>query len=228
MSKRRGIFITFEGPEGAGKSTQLRILADRLRSLGHDVLETQEPGGTPVGKQIRQILLDGRNQELSATAELLLMFASRAQNVDQWILPALSAGKIVLCDRFTDSTLAYQGAARGLGSEVVYELDRIACRGLTPALTLLFDIDPKLGLERARARNSSQVASETRFDDYDLAFHRKVRDAFQQLATDEQTRIAVVDSDRGLEEISGDVWARVTALLERFGHSFAPASNPDC
>src|ERR1044071_9567568 len=114
----RGRFITFEGPEGSGKSTQLRMLGERLRSKGVDVLETQEPGGTAIGMQIRHILLDANNRDLCPTAELLLMFASRAQNVDQLILPALSAGHVVLCDRFTDSTLAYQGAARGLGAEV--------------------------------------------------------------------------------------------------------------
>src|SRR6185369_11860217 len=146
----RGRFITFEGPEGSGKSTQLRMLGERLRKAGRDVLETQEPGGTPIGVQIRHVLLDSKNHELCATAELLLMFASRAQNVDQLILPALSAGRTVLSDRFTDSTLVYQGVGRGLGAEVVYELDRIACRGLVPDLTLVIDIDAETGLERAR------------------------------------------------------------------------------
>src|ERR1700732_2522643 len=120
-SARRGLFITFEGPDGSGKSTQLRLLAERLRSAGRDVFETVEPGGTPIGMQIRRILLDAKNHELCPTAELLLMFASRAQNVDQWILPALAQGQIVLSDRFTDSTLVYQGAGRGLGADVVYE-----------------------------------------------------------------------------------------------------------
>src|ERR1700737_4329868 len=119
----RGLFITFEGPDGSGKSTQLRLLAERLRNNGYEVLESVEPGGTPIGVQIRRILLDSANRELSATAELLLMFAARAQNVEQWIMPALAEGKIVLSDRFTDSTLAYQGAARGLGREVVMQID---------------------------------------------------------------------------------------------------------
>ena len=111
----RGIFITFEGPDGSGKSTQARILAERLRAEGRPVLESVEPGGTPIGQQIRRILLDPANKELTATAELLLMFAARAQNVEQWILPALQQGKIVISDRFTDSSVAYQGAGRGLG-----------------------------------------------------------------------------------------------------------------
>ena len=114
--KARGRFITFEGPEGSGKSTQLHLLGERLRSAGLDVLETQEPGGTPIGLQIRHVLLDAKNRELCPTAELLLMFASRAQNVDESILPALSTGRTVLSDRFTDSTLVYQGVGRGLGA----------------------------------------------------------------------------------------------------------------
>ncbi len=143
---KRGVFITFEGPEGSGKSTQLRLLAARLREQGHAVLETVEPGGTPIGMQIRRVLLDSKNLEMRPTTELLLMFAARAQNVDEWILPALSRGEIVLSDRFTDSSLVYQGAARGLGAEVVYEVDRIACRGLIPDLTIVVDIETEVGL----------------------------------------------------------------------------------
>ena len=119
------------------------------------MLETAEPGGTPIGMQIRRVLLDAANQELRPTTELLLMFAARAQNVEQWILPALSEGRVVLCDRFTDSTLVYQGAARGMGAEVVYEVDRIACRGLVPDLTLVIDIDVETGLARAHRRSHS-------------------------------------------------------------------------
>ena len=127
MISRRGsgVFITFEGPDGSGKSTQARLLAARLRASGYRILESVEPGGTPIGRQIRRILLDPANQELCPTAELLLMFAARAQNVEQWILPALAEGKIVLSDRFTDSTIAYQGAGRNLGFETVLDVDRI-------------------------------------------------------------------------------------------------------
>src|SRR5579862_7302183 len=178
----RGKFITFEGPEGSGKSTQLRRLAARLRSHGQRVLETAEPGGTPIGMQIRRIVLDSRNQEMRPTTELLLVFASRAQNVDQSILPALADGQIVLCDRFTDSTLVYQGIARGLGAEVVYEVDRIACRGLVPDLTLVIDVDTETGLRRARARNQRTQEVETRLDEQTVEFHRQVREAYHQLA----------------------------------------------
>src|SRR6266478_46620 len=150
---KRGLFLTFEGPEGSGKSTQLHLLGKRLRGARYDVLETAEPGGTPIGLQIRRVLLDAKNQELCPTAELLLMFAARAQNVEQAILPALATGHVVLSDRFTDSTLVYQGAARGLGAELVYEVDRIACRGLVPDLTLVIDVDIETGLARAHRRN---------------------------------------------------------------------------
>jgi dTMP kinase len=177
---KRALFVTFEGPEGSGKSTQLRRLGERLRSAGRDVVETREPGGTPIGTQIRRILLDAENRELCATAELLLMFASRAQNVDQCILPALASGCIVLSDRFTDSTLAYQGAGRGLDTEIVRQLNRIACRGLVPDLTLLVDIDTDIGLARARSRNDLTGDVETRLDEEAVAFHRKVRQAFHE------------------------------------------------
>src|SRR5579863_1639588 len=185
---KRGWFITLEGPEGSGKSTQLRLLGKRLRGARYDVLETAEPGGTPIGMQIRRVLLDAKNQELCPTAELLLMFAARAQNVDQCILPALAARCVVVSDRFTDSTLVYQGAGRGLGAEVVYELDRIACRGLVPDLTLIIDIDIETGLARARGRSIRTEDPETRIEEQDTAFHRRVREAYRQLASDEPRR----------------------------------------
>jgi dTMP kinase len=210
---RRGFFLTFEGPEGSGKSTQLRILGKRLRGMNRQVLETAEPGGTPIGMQIRRVLLDAKNQELCATAELLLMFAARAQNVDQTILPALAQGCVVLCDRFTDSTLVYQGAARGLGAEVVYDVDRIACRGLVPDLTLIVDIDVETGLARAHRRNERTQDVETRLDEQSLDFHRKVRRAYRQLAEDEPKRVKLVDGSRSEAEVAADVWAIVEPIL---------------
>lgn len=209
----RGRFITFEGPEGSGKSTQLRRAAARLRESGSDVFETAEPGGTPIGMQIRRVLLDAANQELRPTTELLLMFASRAQNVEQGILPALSQGRIVLCDRFTDSTLVYQGSARGMGAEVVYELDRIACRGLVPDLTLVIDIDTETGLARAHARNAAAQDVETRLDQETLGFHRQVREAYRQLASDDSRRVKLIDGSRQEGEVAEDVWAYISALI---------------
>ena len=210
---KRGLFITFEGPEGSGKSTQLRRLAARLRTDGRQVLETAEPGGTAIGMQIRRVLLDAKNHELRPTTELLLMFAARAQNVDELILPALSRGEIVLCDRFTDSSLVYQGAARGLGAEVVYEVDRIACRGLVPDLTIVVDIATKLGLERARTRNQNTQDVETRLDEQTVDFHRKVRDAYLQLAADEPNRVKLIDGSGSEESVEKDVWSVVGRAL---------------
>jgi len=202
-------FITFEGIDGSGKTTQMRLLAERLRAEGRDVFETAEPGGTSVGQQIRRILLDSANQDLRPTAELLLYFASRAQNVEQCIRPALQAGKIVLCDRFTDSTLAYQGYARGLGAETVLALDRIACHGLTPDLTLLIDVDVEMGLARMRARNARGSANETRLDDESREFHRKVRDAYLAIARQHADRFRVIDGRAAPEDVAARVWENV-------------------
>jgi dTMP kinase len=210
---KKGFFLTFEGPEGSGKSTQLRMLAARLRESGREVLETAEPGGTPIGMQIRRVLLDARNQELCPTAELLLMFAARAQNVDQWILPALAQGHIVLCDRFTDSSLVYQGAARGLGAELIYEVDRIACRGLVPDLTLVIDIDIETGLARARHRSDKTQDIETRMEEQSVSFHRQVREAYRQLASDEPKRVRLIDGAREEAAVAADVWTAVEPLL---------------
>ena len=214
----RGLFLTFEGPEGSGKSTQLRLLAQRLRDAGRDVLESQEPGGTPIGMQIRRVLLDPANKELCPTAELLLMFAARAQNVDQWILPALAQGRVVISDRFTDSTLVYQGAARGLGPEVVYDVDRVACRGLAPELTLVIDIDTETGLARARRRNDFSQSAETRIDEQAVSFHRRVREAYQRLAEDDPRRVRLIDGSRSREDIAAEVWNAVEPLLPRVRH----------
>jgi dTMP kinase len=210
---KRGLFITFEGPEGSGKSTQLRTLAKRLRGEHYPVLETAEPGGTPIGLQIRRVLLDAKNQELCPTTELLLMFAARAQNVDQAILPALALGQVVLCDRFTDSTLVYQGAARGLGAELVYEVDRIACRGLVPDLTLLIDVDVETGLARAHQRNERMQEVETRLDEQSLEFHRKVRAAYRQLAEDQPERVKIIDGSRAEAEVTKAVWEVIEGRL---------------
>jgi len=209
--RARGLFISFEGLDGSGKTTQMRRLAKRLRARGHVVLETVEPGGTEIGGKIRQVLLDAANQELSPIAELLLYFASRAQNVDERIGPALRRGEIVLADRFTDSTLVYQGCGRGLGAETVLALDRIACRGLKPDLTLLVDIDVETSLARARARNAAQPAGETRMDEQSLEFHRKVYEAYQALAAGEPERIRRIDGRAAIEEIELAIWDVVSA-----------------
>jgi len=195
--------------DGCGKTTQLRRLAARLRQAGRDVVETVEPGGTPIGEQIRQILLNPTNDQLSSRAEMLLYFASRAQNVEERILPALEAGRIVLSDRFTDSTMAYQGCGRGLGAENVRMLDRFACRGLSPDLTLLIDIDLETSLGRARARNISEQQLQTRMDEQSVDFYRAVRAAYHRMAADEPQRFRLVDGRAGMDEVEARVWEAV-------------------
>jgi dTMP kinase len=206
-----GKFITFEGMDGSGKTTQMHRLAARLREMGRTVLETVEPGGPPIAQKIRRIVLDAENQELSPTAEILLYFASRAQNVDEWITPALGRGEIVLADRFTDSSLVYQGIGRGLGVDAVVALDLIACRGLKPDLTILVDVDAEASLARARARNVAQPHCETRMDDQALEFHLKVYDAYHALAAAEPERVKLVNGRAGMDEIEREVWSIVSA-----------------
>jgi dTMP kinase len=177
------------------------------------VFETVEPGGTSIGRQVRRILLDAKNQELCPTAELLLYFACRAQNVEEWILPALERGEIVVSDRFTDSTMAYQGVGRGLGEDVVRDLHRIACRDLTPDLTLVIDIDLDTSLERARTRNrelaDAGATPETRMDDQAVEFHRRVRGAYAAMVQAEPERFVVIDGRADVESVAKTVWEAV-------------------
>src|ERR1700759_1753673 len=161
----QGLFITFEGVDGCGKTTQLRLLASWLRERGREVVETVEPGGTDIGRQIRKILLDPANTAIRARTELLLYFASRAQNVEEIIRPALASNTVVLCDRFTDSTIVYQGCGRGLETNTILDLHRIACGALKPDITVLIDIDLDTSLARARRRNDRTNANESRIDE---------------------------------------------------------------
>ena len=205
---RLGRFITFEGIDGCGKTTQFHMLGHWLRDQGREVVETVEPGGTGIGQQIRRILLNPENFELKPRTELLLYFASRAQNVDQVIRPALEAGRIVLCDRFTDSTLVYQGCGRGLDTGAVLELDRIACQGLKPDTTLLIDIDLNTSLARAKRRNERTERSgpsESRIDDESLAFHERVRMGYLALAAAEPERFRVIDGRAPLGEVASRI-----------------------
>jgi len=206
----RGIFITFEGMDGCGKTTQMRRLARRLRREGRAVLETAEPGGTDIGLQIRNILLDPANQKLSPTAELLLYFAGRAQNVDEAILPAIAEGTIVLSDRFTDSSLVYQGCGRGLGVDTVLALDRIACRGLKPDLTLLIDIDLATSLARAEVRNRRRNRTD-RMEQQSSAFYENVRDAYLALAAQEPERFHLIDGRDRKDMVAQQIWRVVSA-----------------
>ena len=188
---RRGKFITFEGLDGTGKSTQMRKLAAALRAAGYKVIETREPGGTATGEKIRRVLLDSATEGLSPLAEMALMFASRAQHIAEVIQPALDHGQIVLCDRFTDSTEAYQGSGRKLGSEAVLELHRVLCGDLQPDLTILLDSDPAMSLGRARRRNrrsanraeksASKHIDENRFEQQNRSFFGRVHEGYLAL-----------------------------------------------
>jgi len=197
---RRGKFITLEGLDGTGKSTQMRLLAAALRRTGHKVVETREPGGTPTGEKIRKVLLDSATAGLSPLAEMALMFASRAQHIAEVIEPAVNAGSIVLCDRFTDSTEAYQGSGRRLGSEPVRELHRVLCGNLQPDLTLLLDSNPAASLGRARRRNrrasrsASRSHDENRFEQETRAFFTRVREGYAAISRREAARVVMVDA----------------------------------
>jgi dTMP kinase len=206
---RRGKFITFEGLDGTGKSTQLRKLAEALRAEGHKVVETREPGGTTTGEKIRRVLLDSATQGLSPLAEMALMFASRAQHISDVIQPALDRGQIVLCDRFTDSTEAYQGSGRKLGSPAVLELHRVLCGDLQPDLTILLDSDPAFCISRARLRNQlardhakknpakpsgKSHVDENRFEQQNRAFFARVHEGYLAIAAREPLRVVAVDA----------------------------------
>ena len=198
MTARRGTFITFEGLDGCGKSTQLERLAEKLREAGLSVTVTREPGGTPTGEKIRQLLLDTRTASLDPMAELALMFASRVQHLAEIISPALANGDIVLCDRFTDSSEAYQGGGRKLGSEPVLQLHRVLCGDVKPDLTILMDSDVAASVERARRRNKARIsadeADENRFERENRAFFTRVRATYLEIAKREPVRVAVVDA----------------------------------
>lgn len=209
-----GAFITFEGIEGSGKSTQISRLLHYLTNSGRPATLTREPGGTPIGDQVRKVLLDPANRLLDPTAELLLYAASRAQHLREVIRPALEAGRVVLCDRFSDATLAYQGYGRGLSIGTIGELDRIVTAGLRPRLTILLDIDAETGVGRARGRNAAQgLDGEARFENEELAFHNRVRDGYLTLAKQYPGRIRIVDAGRTPDAIQEDVRRIVDEVL---------------
>ncbi|MGD0213839.1 MAG: dTMP kinase [Terriglobales bacterium] len=210
----RGKFITFEGLDGSGKSTQAEKLARSLRAHGHSVTVTREPGGTGAGERIREVLLHSATSGLSPFTEMALMFASRAQHIHEVILPALSEGRIVLCDRFTDSTEAYQGGGRKLGSKPVLELHKILCGNLQPELTILLDNDLAFSIERARRRNQkhksgrsekSSGKDENRFEQENRAFFGRVRHAYLAIAAREPQRVHVVNARGTPNETHADI-----------------------
>ena len=212
---RSGLFISFEGTEGSGKTTQVRLLVEQLRANGWVVAESQEPGATNIGHQIRRILLDPAHQEMASMTELLLMFASRTQGAAEIIMPALERGEIVVSDRFTDSTLAYQGEARELGFDIVLAVHRLTLGSLLPDLTLCLDIDVETGLERAHRRNRERDGDnrEARIDQQSLAFHQRVREGYKKIAVLEPGRFRLMDANAGAEAVAARIWREVSPRL---------------
>ncbi len=212
----RGFFLTFEGLDGSGKSTQLRRLAAVLAGRGHAVTATRQPGGTRFGDRIRSLLLDPAEEAIAPRTELALMFADRAQAIAEVIAPSLARGEIVLCDRFTDSTEAYQGGGRGLGAAVVQQLHQAVCGGLAPDLTLLLLPTLTLSLERARRRNA-RVAhhgrDEGRFERENALFYQRVDEAYRAIAAREPSRVVLLEGDRSIEQTHTDILAIVETRL---------------
>ena len=214
----QGVFITFEGGEGAGKSTQVRLLAERVRALGREVITTREPGGTEMAERIRALLVNGEPEALSSTAEALLNYAARDDHLRQVIRPALARGAVVISDRFHDSTRAYQAYAGNCPLTLVKALERDVLVDTWPQRTIILDIDPEQGLGRTRQRMGQQgrgaEAAEDRFERFGLVFHQKLRQAFLRIAQENPQRCVIIDAARPVEEVAADVWAVVHPLLQ--------------
>jgi dTMP kinase len=217
----RGLFITFEGGEGAGKSTQIKRLAATLIARGLDVLVTREPGGSPGAEAVRHVLLSGAAEPLGPAMEALLFAAARSDHVEQVIRPAIDNGKIVLCDRFMDSTRVYQGTAAGLSPGFLKPLEEVAIHGMVPDLTLILDIDPEEGLRRVAARSST---GPDRYEKETLDLHKARREAFLEIAQNEPERCRVINAENDADEIARDVLSAVTELV-RFRNSLAGQST---
>lgn len=216
MVKSHGFLITFEGGEGAGKSTLIDSVAESLTQKGYEVVKTREPGGSRLGEAIRQILLQKQGEfAIGNQAELLLFLAARAQHIEELILPALKAGKIVLCDRFNDSTVAYQGAARGLSVGQTKALCQMVCGGLEPNLTLFLDVDPEVGLLRSKKISKEHAASGQldRIESEKVEFHERVRQAFKYIVNEEPFRVYRIDANKSQEKVLREALRAIDELL---------------
>ena len=209
----QGCFITFEGGEGAGKSTQIRRLADVLRRRGHDVLVTREPGGSAGAEAVRHVLLSGHAEQFGVRMEAILFAAARSDHVEQVIRPALQDGSVVLCDRFMDSSRVYQGVTGNLEPGFMQNLERIAINGLVPDLTLILDVPAEAGLKRARSREAARAGVPDRFEKEELATHEKRREAFRDLAQDEPGRCRLIDGTRSEEGVALAILTEVEKVL---------------
>ena len=206
------MFITFEGGEGAGKSTAIKRIVEKLTSEGYEIVLTREPGGTPMAEEIRNVILDKKNTAMDPRTEALLYAASRRQHLVEKVIPALKEGKLVLCDRFLDSSLAYQGGARGIGIDTVYNMNLFATEGMLPDLTILFDIKPEEGLARIAANSQREV---NRLDVEKLTFHNKVRDSFHELAKKFPERFVIVDASKTPDEVFEDAYKAIEDRLKK-------------
>ena len=206
------MFITFEGGEGSGKTTCINRVVETLKQQGRDIVLTREPGGTPISEEIRNVILDKKNTDMDPRTEALLYAASRRQHIIQKILPSLKEGKIVISDRFLDSSLAYQGVARGLGIDEIYKVNQYATEGLEPDITFFFDIVPEEGLKRIAANASREV---NRLDVEKLSFHHDVRNAFLELAKRFPNRIVIIDASKDRDGVYNDVMNEINKRLEK-------------
>lgn len=207
-------FITLEGGEGAGKSTQAKHLAAALAAKGFVCQLTREPGGSPGAESIRKLLVQGEPGKWDALTETLLMFAARADHVTRTIKPALAEGKWVICDRFVDSTYAYQGAGRGVPDTFIESMEKLVLDGFAPDFTLILDIDPEVGLARTEIRATAGVRDEARFERFGKTFHRQLRDAFRSIAARNPGRCVIIDASKTESDVAGNIWREVAA---RFG-----------
>lgn len=212
-----GLFITFEGPDGSGKTTQVRLLAEHLRALGRDVLIAREPGGTSIGDQIRAVLHDVKNVEMTPETEFLLYSASRAQIVRQVLQLHLARGGTVLCDRFADSSMAYQGYGRELHLEAIRLITQFATGGLTPHLTIYLDLPVKVGIQRKQAAHAAQAGEWNRLDQQTLDFHRRARQGYLDMAQAEPERWLVIDAMQSVDDTQATIRARLEPLLSAVG-----------
>lgn len=207
---KKGIFITIEGPDGSGKTTILQMLAENLENEGYEVVATREPGGIEIAEQIRKVILDPENTAMDPRTEALLYAAARRQHLAEKVKPALEEGKIVLCDRFVDSSLAYQGYARGLGIDEVYSINEFAIENMMPAMTLYFDVAPEIGLERINKNKGREV---NRLDLEKLEFHQKVSEGYTILADRFSERIVKVDASKDLDTVYEQAVAQIRKLI---------------
>lgn len=208
----KSLFITFEGPEGAGKTTIINMVTEEFLKLGLNFISTREPGGIRIAESIRNIILNPENTEMDKRTEALLYAAARRQHLAEKVLPALEEGKIVLCDRFIDSSLAYQGVGRGIGIDEIYKINEFAINGLMPNLTIYFDLDPKVGLQRVHQADEREI---NRLDLEELDFHLKVQSGYSEIIKREPNRFKLIDASKSIEEVYE---ATLHAILEKIGH----------